>query len=257
MLALEPHEVVFVHFICDADEGIAQLTELIRMGYLRCEACGSKALSAASTCPRCAAPFSMHDGRGERVPLRKCSGCGIMHRRDRSCHWCGDIKPAAWRSPAVLKSAAGIAAVALVAVGSWSLREPARDVLQRAFVEASTPVGRVADVSSEPTYSTAPTERTLSALPVTADTMMLASADGAAGVSVVNDSIQWVPAVARTWVNVHSDASRGGDVVGVIKPSEKAMLGIGRSGWRQVRLPDMSGWVDPRLFESDSLRTRG
>ena len=86
------------------------------------------------------------------------------------------------------------------------------------------------------------------------DTLMVASADGEL---VTSDSIRWVPAVARTWVNVRSDASRGGDVVGVIKPSERAMLGIGRDGWRQVRSPDISGWVDPRLFEADSLRTRG
>ena len=86
------------------------------------------------------------------------------------------------------------------------------------------------------------------------DSMMVASAEGA---MVGNDSIQWVPAVARTWVNVRRDASRVGDVVGVIKPSEKAMLGIGRSGWRQVKSPDVIGWVDPRLFEADSIRTRG
>lgn len=72
-----------------------------------------------------------------------------------------------------------------------------------------------------------------------------------------DDSTQWVPAVARTWVNVRRDASLVGDVVGVIKPSAKAMLGIGRSGWRQVKSPDVSGWVDPRLFEADSIRTRG
>jgi SH3-like domain-containing protein len=71
------------------------------------------------------------------------------------------------------------------------------------------------------------------------------------------DEIQWTPAVARTWVNVRSDASRGGQVVGVIKPAARAMLGTGRAGWRQVRSPDISGWADPRLFEPDSLRTRG
>jgi hypothetical protein len=37
----------------------------------------------------------------------------------------------------------------------------------------------------------------------------------------------------------------------------RAMLGTDRAGWRQVRSPDISGWADPRLFEPDSLRTRG
>jgi SH3-like domain-containing protein len=67
----------------------------------------------------------------------------------------------------------------------------------------------------------------------------------------------WVPAVARTWVNVRSDASRGGEVVGVIKPSSRAMLGSNRAGWRQVRSSDATGWVDPRLFAADSTRPRG
>ena len=224
------------------------------MGYLRCESCGAKALSAASKCPLCASPFSLHDGRGERVALKKCSGCGIMHRRDRTCHWCGERKTAAWRSPAVLKSAAGIAAVSLLAVGSWSLREPARQAFVNAFDAA--PAGRLVQTSDVP--STAEGASTLppaAQAPMLAlDSMKVASAEGT---MVGDDSTQWVPAVARTWVNVRRDASLVGDVVGVIKPSAKAMLGIGRSGWRQVKSPDVSGWVDPRLFEADSIGTRG
>ena len=73
----------------------------------------------------------------------------------------------------------------------------------------------------------------------------------------VIDSITWTPAVARTWVNVRNDASRGGEVIGVIKPAARAMLGTDRAGWRQVRSPDVTGWADPRLFEPDSLRIRG
>lgn len=88
----------------------------------------------------------------------------------------------------------------------------------------------------------------------TMDSVQLASATMTA---VEEDTITWVPAVARTWVNVRRDAARAGDVVGVIKPSEKAMLGTGRGGWRLVKSPDVRGWVDPRLFEADSSRTRG
>jgi len=71
------------------------------------------------------------------------------------------------------------------------------------------------------------------------------------------DSIEWTPAVARTWVNVRSDASRDGDVVGVIQPDARALLGSDRAGWRQVRSTEVTGWVDPRLFDADSLRPRG
>ncbi len=89
-------------------------------------------------------------------------------------------------------------------------------------------------------------------------TLPSAAATGTAmGAMSTSDSITWVPAVARTWVNVRNDASRGGEVVGVIKPAARAMLGTDRAGWRQVRSPDVSGWVDPRLFEADSLRKSG
>jgi hypothetical protein len=46
-------------------------------------------------------------------------------------------------------------------------------------------------------------------------------------------------------------------VIGVIKPAARAMLGTDRAGWRQVRSPDVTGWVDPRLFAPDSLQIRG
>jgi hypothetical protein len=71
------------------------------------------------------------------------------------------------------------------------------------------------------------------------------------------DSVRWVSAVARTWVNVRRDASRDGEVVGVIKPESRAWLEHGRAGWRRVRAQDVRGWVDPRLFEADSVARRG
>ena len=229
------------------------------MGYLRCEGCGAKALSAASTCPSCSAPFSLHDGRGTRVALKQCLGCGIMHRRDRTCHWCIAKPPSAWRSRNVIRSTTGIAAVALLAVGSWAVGDRAADTLSKVFAVASrVPLADDSPVSYSVEMLPAPLTSALPPIAITphapSDSVVLASADGAL---IVGDSILWVPAVARTWVNVRRDASRIGDVVGVIKPSERAMLGIGRSGWRQVRSPDVSGWVDGNLFEADSMRTRG
>jgi hypothetical protein len=232
------------------------------MAYLRCTECGSKALSAASQCPRCAHPFNLHDARGQRVKLKACHGCGILHRPDTACHWCGDVKPT-WRlSGPALRSAAAIALTVTAAGGVWRYGPALRDVTSALAASAidNAPDHRRA-VAVLPT-STAPTAAgqtiaTDAALDAAAgmldmsDSTMLASGHAAV------DSIQWTPAVARTWVNVRSDASRGGEVVGVIKPASRAMLGTDRAGWRQVRLSDVTGWVDPRLFEPDSLRTRG
>ncbi len=119
-----------------------------------------------------------------------------------------------------------------------------------------TPIAINETPSAPPAPMSVPVSVTMpGTIPTTPDSSLVASA---AGALVEADSISWEPAVARTWVNVRRDAGRGGDVVGIIKPSERAMLGgVGRAGWRQVKAPDMTGWVDPRLFEADSMRTRG
>lgn len=224
------------------------------MAYIRCEECGAKALVAASTCPMCAHPFETHDSRGERAVLKRCSGCGIMHRRDRTCHWCGDVSHTAWRSPRVVQTGVGIAAVALAAVGVWRYGADAQRSVSRAFAAMTAveaPLTRVASTTRQSTRPAVPYE-----LMVGADSATIMSR--LATTSTTADSVRWIPAVARTWVNVRNDASRGGNVVGVINPASKAMLGETRAGWRQVRSTDsVIGWADPKLFEADSLRTRG
>lgn len=206
-----------------------------------------------------------------------------MHRKDRSCHWCGDIVRPGWQSPKVLKSASAIAAGVVLVTGSWAVREPAMDAFSKVYAEAVSQESRLDEKAVVKTPSNAPLQLSVTPQePVASPAMETgaveqpaaqASFEGALDNPTVNrvvassvvaepaqprtDSIRWVPAVARTWVNVRSDASRGGDVVGVIKPDEKAMLGVDRFGWRQVRMQDVSGWVDPKLFEADSARTRG
>ncbi len=191
-----------------------------------------------------------------------------MHRRDRACHWCGEQPASSWPSSKVLGVAAGVAAICATGFGAWSYRAPIRDtaqlVIARVFAPgvrtennvSGVPVATVAQVASPTEASPSETMPVDSAL--TTDSTV--TADGiAAGTMVASasDSIQWTPAVARTWVNVRNDASRGGNVVGVINPSSRAMLGTTRAGWRLVKSTDVTGWADPRLFEPDSNRTRG
>ncbi|GAB1340992.1 hypothetical protein [Gemmatimonas sp.] len=234
------------------------------MAYLRCTHCGSKALVAASQCPKCAKPFNLLDGRGERAKLKQCRSCGIMHRADTHCHWCGEVKSVLTLpklSAATLKSAAGVALMLSVAGGAWRFAPQLRDV-----VMAMQDTAQLAD-ASEVTPPLAPRPETVASgaaattgtpAPSVSDTVALsASQDASATIATGDAEIRWVPAVARTWVNVRADASRGGEVVGVIKPASRAMLGTDRAGWRQVKSTEVSGWVDPRLFEPDSLRTRG
>lgn len=221
------------------------------MAYLRCTACGSKALVAASQCPRCWHPFQLVNARGDRAKLARCRGCGIMHRADSLCHWCGEIKTPAWRSAAVWRPLSGLAAAAVLAVGGWQLGPGALSAVRSsaASLRASTaPVATVAEGSAGTPSVAAPR-------PEPRDNGLITSAMAATVTQA--DSIEWTPAVARTWVNVRSDASRDGEVVGVIQPDARALLGSDRAGWRQVRSTEVTGWVDPRLFDADSLRPRG
>lgn len=233
------------------------------MAYLRCTKCGSKALVAASQCPRCANPFNLIDARGDRVKLKQCRGCGIMHRADTTCHWCGEVKSAFRMSSATWRSAAAIAVMLTGAGAVWRVgpsvaqytSQMVRESRERSVVSAPVHTGSIASTAAAmPLGDSSGTAVLSDSASAMVDGVMVASAmDGAA----VGDSITWTPAVARTWVNVRSDASRGGQVVGVIQPTTRAMLGTNRAGWRQVKSTDVQGWVDPRLFEPDSLRTRG
>jgi hypothetical protein len=181
-----------------------------------------------------------------------------MHRFDATCHWCGVLPKPSWQSPAVWRSAAALMFSVTVAGAAWRYGSPlGAELMQRlnaepsAFRQVATTDRVAAAPTASPEVAIAAGEVTAIAAPMTqADSLAWSSAAGA-------DSITWTPAVARTWVNVRNDASRGGVVVGVIKPAARAMLGTGRAGWRQVRSPDATGWVDPRLFEPDSLRSRG
>ena len=222
------------------------------MAYLRCTACGSKALVAASQCPRCAHPFNLLGARGDRVKLSRCRDCGIMHRFDASCHWCGVLPKAGWRSPALWRSAAAVLLSVTVAGAAWRYGSPLRYDLMQRLNAGGDPMTQVASIEGAIAVPSAITPPAATAVPVpfaSSDSLMLTASS--------SDSITWTPAVARTWVNVRNEASRGGDVVGVIKPASRALLGTDRAGWRQVRSSDAIGWVDPRLFEPDSLRTRG
>lgn len=233
------------------------------MAYLRCESCGAKALVAASRCPSCATEFHLVDARGERMALARCRGCGIMHRRDRSCHWCPPARAGRWRSPVVMQGMAAALLLASAGATTWRYGGELRGAMSRAIASVEE---RGATLAST---GTAPSAPATVATPVPAPVPILAAAgtDSMPALALQDlqdsppapDSSAWTPAVARTWVNVRSDASRDGAVIGVIKPSERAMLGEPgkRSGWRQVKGAEFEGWADSRLFTADSVSSRG
>ena len=233
------------------------------MQYVRCDACGAKALFAASRCPKCTHAFYLRDHRGQMVPLSHCRKCDTYYPRTvGGCKWCGTKSP-----PATVTGYRVIAGVAVVlvlaALGAytWATR--------RATAPPVAADSSVADTSSSALAATLPppvdSER------LTSDTMPgvpAESSEPAAAVPVTTAPVvatmppppgselpvtmRWTRATALTYINVRSGADRKAPVVGVVTPSMHVELGAQLRGWRQVRAPGVSGWADPRNFSSES-----
>jgi hypothetical protein len=92
----------------------AHVFQAVHMRAVRCDVCGSRAMTAAAQCPTCAHHFDLRDGRGELFPLAYCSSCQSYYRESLGeCRWCHTkperppIGPRVWR---------GVGAAALVAL---------------------------------------------------------------------------------------------------------------------------------------------
>ena len=89
------------------------------MRSVRCDACGTKALMAASQCPKCGHLFEVRDGSGEQLPVAHCPSCDSYYPAHvHSCKWCGTTlipeKPRKGDSSHLRWIAAGTFAVAIV-----------------------------------------------------------------------------------------------------------------------------------------------
>lgn len=145
------------------------------MQAVRCDACGMKALVAASQCPHCGHLLDLRDSFGELLPLAHCPSCDCWYpRREGSCRWCGTAPEASRMAPLLWKGA-GIVAFAGMAVGVFLTRdtaeEPARDtLLPRMEPVFATPVAGAAATGSQ--VATADTTR-----PPGADSAAIAASD--------------------------------------------------------------------------------
>ena len=88
------------------------------MHLIRCDACGAKAILAASQCPKCAEPLYVRNERGDEVRLVRCRTCDTYYPASRDgCRWCPAVTRRAmpqWTGKAVT------AAVAVAAgFGGW------------------------------------------------------------------------------------------------------------------------------------------
>jgi hypothetical protein len=93
------------------------------MRSVRCDVCGTKALMAASQCPKCGHQFSVRDGFGDMLPLSHCSTCNSDYPASiGSCKWCGTTPQRAPVAPHIWKGV-GIVAFVGMAWGAWMVHD--------------------------------------------------------------------------------------------------------------------------------------
>ncbi len=109
---------------------------------VRCDACGMKALVAASQCPHCGHLLDIRDSFGELLPMVHCTTCDASYlRRDGSCRWCGSTPDPVNYRPYIWKGV-GAFVFAAMAVGAWFTRDvdepPPRAIIAAGSLAAST-----------------------------------------------------------------------------------------------------------------------
>lgn len=93
------------------------------MRSVRCDACGTRALMAASKCPKCGHEIEVRDGFGEMLPLAHCSTCDSFYpSKLGACRWCGTKPERAPIGPFVWKGV-GVATFVAMAWGAWLVHD--------------------------------------------------------------------------------------------------------------------------------------
>ena len=127
--------------------GERTLNKAVRMRSVRCDVCGTKALVAASTCPKCGHGFEVRDGFGELLPLAHCTSCDAYYPEHiGGCRWCGtkpERSPIGPLGPHIWKGV-GILTFASLAIGAWLAKNdaPSPPSPARTFVADTLPTNQ-------------------------------------------------------------------------------------------------------------------
>lgn len=244
------------------------------MRSVRCDACGTKALMAASQCPKCGHLFDVRDGFGELLPLSYCTTCESYYPESLgSCRWCGTKPAPPPISPRVWKAAGG-AALGVVLLVGWLLRDsrpkhptdvassgshnpkltPVADTPAPAPADTmplpkpiETVSGAVRDPAPSPGITSVVSTGTV--VPnVSPPPMVDRSSTKPAAVAPPKSSgsSRWVNSVSRGWVIVRAAPRKEARIVASIGPDSRVQLGESKGTWRRIRSRNISGWVEPR-----------
>lgn len=257
------------------------------MRSVRCEACGTKALMAASQCPKCSHLFEVRDGFGAAVPLSYCSSCDSYYPATvGSCKWCGTAPDPAPRGP-LPWGKIGIGALVAMLWGVWLIRDPHPKPVAHTKTAAGTRVENIAPLDSAVPVVTAPApsspvaERTpptaeppiesvrdtiatsntvVSATPAAPEPEPASAVNAPAPVTP-RAAPRWVTLLSRKWLVVRANARASAHIVASIGPDSRVQLGETAGQWRRIRSRDIAGWVDVRRATfapvRPSARSRG
>lgn len=130
-----------------SEVGERTLNKAVRMRSVRCDACGTKALMAASQCPKCSHLFEVRDGFGELLPLSYCSSCDSYYPATAGeCRWCG-TKPEAAPNHAFVWKRVGAASLVVLAGLAWMMRDSRPDRRPKTAAHARVAAQPIADSS--------------------------------------------------------------------------------------------------------------
>lgn len=237
------------------------------MRLVRCDACGSKAILAASQCPKCAEPLYVRDSRGDDVPLTRCRACDTYYPRSReNCRWCSAARPVG--VPRWASTVAGVVVIAGVVIIAGAALGVSR------FVPATSP--RSAPNVTQPEEPSPPLrvvarEPGITRLPPATIVPVVAAGTLTTGLALRHTRTVNLPpdsgrrgdargrsfARATTWVNVRAEPNSESSVIGIILPDSIVERGELRRGWRRIITLRLTGWAAEKLFVADSALRSG
>jgi hypothetical protein len=245
------------------------------MHLVRCDACGAKAMLAASQCPKCAEPLYVRNERGDEVRLVRCRSCETYYPASRDgCRWCPAV-PRTAIPRGIGKAVVGVLSIA-ASLGGWQFfraSNPPSPTPNVMTLQSAAAVPRLASVAVIPSpekpstpratvlsgiANNAPVARMANPTPSVAATSAPTREPSSAVAKEPRPSrtagaTELVSAKATTWVNVRADANSKSAIVGMIFPDSVVELGEARGGWRRVDTRWFSGWAVAKLFTVDSV----
>lgn len=258
------------------------------MRSVRCDACGNKAMLAASQCPHCGHLLELRDGFGQMLPLAHCSDCDSYYPAHQgTCKWCGTAPEGFRLAPYAVKGV-GVLAFAGLVSAAWlanrSEETPEAELVSvpsetttgalttrvdsgvdfhppvfagiedtaSDFTPTATPVSVVApNAEAEGSPASGPGDATTG---ITGPELLGASEMAPARVAAAkapvraSRSARWVRATARRWVTVRASATHKSRIVASIGPQTRVQLGELRGDWRRIRMKGITGWVERGKF---------